>query len=113
MSIFKSIDIVVNALRAIAPHHSEPTYSPLHDMDSMDESPTNNTGSVGHSNAMKSQNVHTEDRAAQLLDRSDEDIIVSPMVNRRLLKKIDLRIVPIMLAVSPRLDSMAVSFGSK
>ncbi|TVY84922.1 putative transporter [Lachnellula suecica] len=54
------------------------------------------------------------DRAAELLQNANETVVVSPEDNARILKKIDLTILPIMLAVYflQQLDKSTLSYAS-
>jgi hypothetical protein len=66
----------------------------------------------------KPQNVEVEvaggDRAAELLRNSQERLVVSEVDNKRLLRKIDLMLLPIMLGVYflQQLDKSTLSYAS-
>ncbi|KAF8861431.1 hypothetical protein BDZ45DRAFT_740201 [Acephala macrosclerotiorum] len=64
--------------------------------------------------AFETENVAGKDRAAELLQSSHEQIIVSEADNGRILRRIDLMVLPIMLGVYflQQLDKSTLSYAS-
>lgn len=62
----------------------------------------------------ETENIAGKDRAAELLQNSHERIVVSETDNKRLLRKIDLMLLPIMLGVYflQQLDKSTLSYAS-
>jgi len=60
------------------------------------------------------ENLHGKDRAAELLQNANEQVVVSEADNKRILRKIDLTILPIMLGVYflQQLDKSTLSYAS-
>jgi hypothetical protein len=64
--------------------------------------------------ATQEENLHRKDRAAELLQNANEPVVVAEADNKRILKKIDLTILPIMLGVYflQQLDKSTLSYAS-
>lgn len=67
-----------------------------------------------HKDGETGDDLAGKDRAAQLLQQAGQSIIVTPEENKRILRKIDLTILPIMLAVYflQGLDKATLSYAS-
>jgi hypothetical protein len=79
--------------------------------------PKNNTQTiedVPEKQPYDEENVAGRDRAAELIQNANQTVVVSPKDNARILRKIDLTILPIMLAVYflQQLDKSTLSYAS-
>jgi len=65
-------------------------------------------------NIVETQNIAGKDKAAEFLQHVDQAVVVTPRENARILRKIDLTILPIMLAVYflQALDKATLSYAS-
>ena len=84
--------------RPLSPHHKDDTQT----IENSPKQPDDN------------EDVAGRDRAAVLLQNSHEAVILTPQDNARLLKRIDLVILPIMLGVYflQQLDKSTLSYAS-
>jgi hypothetical protein len=82
------------------------------DPESYDRKPTIET--VEDPSKAALQNVQGKDRAAELLNNATERVVVSEADNKRILRKIDLMVLPIMLFVYflQQLDKSTLSYAS-
>lgn len=69
---------------------------------------------VSEKHVADGEDLDGKDRAAELLQNANQTIVVSPEDNARILRKIDLTVLPIMLAVYflQQLDKSTLSYAS-
>jgi hypothetical protein len=85
-----------------------------HDPESADQKGTVEAVEDPQKYITQEENLHGKDRAAELLQNANEQVFVSEADNKRILRKIDLTILPIMLGVYflQQLDKSTLSYAS-
>jgi len=85
-----------------------------HDPESADHKATVEAVEDPQKYVTQEENLHGKDRAAELLQNANEQVVVSEADNKRILRKIDLTILPIMLGVYflQQLDKSTLSYAS-